>query len=653
MIKCNKYLYFSVGIFLSTVVLANDADGLVDTELEKLLQLDIEELTLVNVASKRSEAIEDAPGIITVVTAEEIQRYGYRNLRDILDRQIHIQIVGSNLSPHGRISMRGSTFTHTDNTVLLLINGRPIRDANSVTNNHDLYEAYPVETIKQMEIIRGPGSVLYGTNAFAGVINIVTKDAPDSPSANLAFSYGSFDTRKANLSGGGKWDDFEFFGSLKTFNESGDNFDNYIDEFGTAGTYKTGSEGEFAFLNAKYKEFTLNAFHSDSSIDNLRSTLVFPASEINSERQYIDLGYYHRLTINWDVSANFLYHHYHHDFPINAVPVTAVNDADNYFAEISSNLILTDELHILAGGSYNLLDGHILLGNIGFNTNTISAYLQADYWLFDWLKLIGGIQYNEPKQLSGDYSPRAGVVARLNREWGMKFMYGKAFREASPIERFVNVPQLLGNPNLEPETIETFDAQIFYTGNRGSFSATYFHSEQELIDRVGITPQRLENLGDVTFDGFELEGKWLFGHSLSFLGNLAYQTNEHSDGQNDATYAPDWMVKTGLSYESERGYTFSLFNSYFAASTLQNQDINPSVANVNPEADGYNLLTANLDLDPGEFFNNQAWSRIKLSVYGDNLLDEDIFFPSISRVTVNSIPHHQGRGVYATFSIDF
>ena len=208
------YTAIFLSCYLPNLWAAKTANSPPDKELQELLQLDLEKLAMVSVASKRQEQIQDAPGIITVVTAEEIERYGYRNLRDILDRQTHMQIIGSNVFPHGRVSLRGSSLTHTDNTVLSLLNGRPIRDGSSVSNNHDFYASFPVESIKQIEIIRGPGSVLYGSNAFAGVMNIITKDAPENPEVSASISYGSYTSRKGTMTYRGQWDDFEVTGSV-------------------------------------------------------------------------------------------------------------------------------------------------------------------------------------------------------------------------------------------------------------------------------------------------------------------------------------------------------------------------------------------------------------------------------------------------------
>ena len=143
-----NYLLFLLLIPASTVFAGNSnpKNGLPDKELEELLSLDLDKLTKITVASKREENVKEAPGIITVVTADEIARYGYRNLRDILDRQTHLQVIGSNLFPHNRTTIRGVAFTHTDNNVLLLLNGRQFREPTSTSTNHDIYAAFPVES---------------------------------------------------------------------------------------------------------------------------------------------------------------------------------------------------------------------------------------------------------------------------------------------------------------------------------------------------------------------------------------------------------------------------------------------------------------------------------------------------------------------------
>ena len=104
------------------------APSIASPELGRLLELDLEQLLTIKVVSKRDENISQAPGIVSVITESDIRRFGYRNLRDILNRQTSLQIVGSNLFPHNKATIRSVTTSHVDNNVLIQLNGRPIRE---------------------------------------------------------------------------------------------------------------------------------------------------------------------------------------------------------------------------------------------------------------------------------------------------------------------------------------------------------------------------------------------------------------------------------------------------------------------------------------------------------------------------------------------
>jgi len=95
-----------------------------------------------------------------------------------------------------------------------------------------------------------------------------------------------------------------------------------------------------------------------------------------------------------------------------------------------------------------------------------------------------------------------------------------------------------------------------------------------------------------------------------------------------------------------------LFNSFFGDPT-QVSEIDPTAAEVNPPAEDYNLLTANINLDTNKVFGLEGWPDTTLSLYGDNLLDENIFFPDFNRKNTNSLPHHAGIGFYGTLSVGF
>jgi outer membrane receptor for ferrienterochelin and colicins len=620
-----------------------------DREMELLLALGVEDLLTVSIASKKEENIKSAPGIVTVISADEIARYGARNLRDVLDRQTSIQVIGSDFFPHNKSALRGVSSTHADSNVLILLNGRPLRESTVSSLNHDIYAYFPISSLQKIEIIRGPGSVLYGTNAFSGAINLVTKSAPETPSGTASITYGSFGTKQTQINGGGKWGDLELTGAVQTVNNKGDGRSDINGEFGTSGTYEMGDDGRQLMLNLAYRGFTVNALHSDVKSDSLQSVYVLPSTVQNYQRQFIDIGYQHAMTHDWSLAANFSFHGVESSLDTDTTPP---GKQRSYLYELTSTSRLTERLNVIVGATYRSYGDNSTVAE--FSTHDKSMYTQWDYQAFDWLKVIGGMQYNKPESISADVSPRIAFIAQINDKWTSKVMYGKAFREASGTERFLNVPGVIeGNEMLSPETIKTFDIQFSRQDHNSLVSLTYFHSlHEDLISRVSGSPTTTINDGDIKYDGIELEWKWQVNKQWELLGNASYQTNERNDGADDMTYAPDLMIKTGVSYDSLKGMQLSVFNSYFAESTLQNDQWN-TVTSFNNEAKSYNLLTANIRFNLGKVLNNPSFSKAIFSVYGDNLLNQDIYFPSISRTSVNSIPHHAGRGVYATIEIGF
>ena len=619
----------------------------VSDDFDQLLAMNLDQLMNISIVSKREENIQEAPGIVTVVTAKDIRRYGYRNLRDILNRQTHIQVMGSNLFPHNKVVMRGVNSSHVDSNVLLQINGRPIRETNLSSINHDVYSLFPVEAIEKIEIIRGPGSVLYGTNAFSGVINIVTARA-DSANKVVATG-GSFNTGQIQAVGGGVDSGVEMFGALNLADTQAGAFSDISDQEGTRSEYPQGYRGVQGVFTVKYNGFSMNGLVSNSETDNVRSVFVYPATEHEFDRYYIDGGYRHPINDNWDVTANLTYHETRSlltTLPGQTNP-NSTGNSKTYLAEVVSQAAVSTELNLLAGANVEKSTGE---GDTNFETISESIYGQLDYQFNRWIKLIAGAQYNKPDEVGGDWSPRLGAIFNLNENWGVKMLYSSAFRDASPLERFIDVPTVRGDSALKPEMIDTLDLQLFYYRGQHAFAVTYFHSKQhDIITRQPGTPVQIINGGSITFDGIELEGRWQASDQLSFLGNASYQTNETDSGEKDVTYAPDVLVKGGMLYEHTRGLDMGLYGSYFAASTLQND----SALHDNPNPSSYVLLTLNVEANLGQLFNSAQLNPFSVALYGDNLLDEEIFVPSINRTQVNSLPHHGGRGWYLSLRGDF
>ncbi len=170
---------------------------------ESYLGMSLEELleTRVVTPSKRSEGIGDAPGIISIVSRQEIAGFAALNLGQVLNRVTGAAYLTANVFSDNVVSLRGASTTPYNNHVLILLNGRPVRDPISGGLNSALLAAFPLRSIERIEIIRGPGSVLYGSCAYAGVINIITRSATQpGVGVEVELGYGSQGTLNQSLS---------------------------------------------------------------------------------------------------------------------------------------------------------------------------------------------------------------------------------------------------------------------------------------------------------------------------------------------------------------------------------------------------------------------------------------------------------------------
>ena len=146
-------------------------------------------------ASKRLEHVSEAPSVVSIVSEDDIKRYGAVNLHDVLNRVPSLQVLNSTANPNNMVTLRAASNQHYPNRILFLIDGRPVRDSYGGHLNYGLFTHYPVSNIQQIEVIRGPGSVLYGTNAYAGIVNIISKESCEGGCSAVQTTYGSFNRR--------------------------------------------------------------------------------------------------------------------------------------------------------------------------------------------------------------------------------------------------------------------------------------------------------------------------------------------------------------------------------------------------------------------------------------------------------------------------
>lgn len=628
-------------------------EGIADVPLdfEALSRLELVDLARiqVTVASKREERLADAPGVVSILTKREIRALGGNNLMDILNRAPGLQAIGSHFYPHS-ISIRGQMFAHSNNDVQFLINGRPHRTSWNGGTSERLLLGFPISAIERIEIIRGPGSVLYGTGAFSGVINIITRKADDLRHGYGSLSYGSQDSAGLDAASGAVGKSGEVTASVRSFITDGGEFA-ATDEAGVTDSAERSQEDFGALVTSHWQRFSVNALYTDVQLDNiLGGPPLWPAGTHNTRHVFLDFGYGAPVSAKWRVDGHITYNDFGLSF-VDTPPVTEDRESEDTLFELTADGALRDNLRLLIGGTYEDIRGTISTDN-RYASDRASLYAQADYEPADRVKLTFGLQWNKVEQTTSDVLPRVSMVSRLSRRWGTKLLYGEAFRSAVATERFLSTLALRGNPSVKPERIATAEAQLFNTADNYFVAATYFQSKiSDLIDRVpaGGGQFVIGNQGEIDSRGAELEGKVKVSPVLELFGSLGYQENENGNGI-DASLAPTYMAKLGMIHEAQGRYSVGIFDNYFSDPTPV-REANPAVAEVNPEAKGYHLLTAQVRVNLRWLRDSPGTHPVSVLVYGDNLLDEEIYYPEFNRRNINSMPIAGGRAFYAKFEI--
>jgi outer membrane receptor for ferrienterochelin and colicins len=607
--------------------------------------------------SKKAETLAESPGIVDVITARDIEQFGAKNLYEVLQRATSVFMTGSFLFPRNVASIRGNLQNHEDNHVLVLINGRPFRDVTAGGVNVSIYTAFPIHTIDHIEVIRGPGSVLYGTNAFNGVINIVTKD-PDKPTLYASTLNGSHGWQSYSAAAGSGNEAEAGYAGATYSRQLGWPFSATEDVVAQppldTDTARWGEDNFGAFAMYRNGNLAANVFAARATEEQLGPAGDWPSRRLDDPRVFCDFGYLLELDDWQSIQTNFTYNFDGVNFPA-SVPGLPFNTRSNsYLIESTYRVDLTDDLGFMLGG---LVDFHEGIASIPPLLDPIpeyreiwyGVYMQMEYQALEWLKLVGGMQANLPGDIKSGIVPRFGAIATLSERWTGKFLYGQAFRSPYQIERSIFVPGILvGNPGLIPETIQTFDLQLAYRTEDFRLAATYFHSDYfDIITRSSTIPQLYSNGGRMAFDGVELENDWELNDNWRCMGSMTYQTNLR-DGVRDTTSAPNWMAKMGLNYHTDDGWNVGMFDTFFG-----DQTVPASAVPLNADPQAYHLVSLNTTLDLDRRLGWSTGHSMQLQFLIQNLFDERIDHVEFERELINSFPAGPGRTYYGGVSVQY
>lgn len=637
-------------------------ENLYELSLEDLLNIEIG----VTSASKRLEKIAEAPAVISVVTAEEIALFGGQDLGDVLSRMLGVQTHNTHVNGVNFIGIRSDQPAVADNShVLVLLNGSAFSQDSyngGIFNNANT-AAVPINAIARIELIRGPGSVLHGSKAFQGIINIVTKDREDD-SGSLAAGRGQMDTEFYKAEVSIERGDFSLMVKAMRVNTDGPEL-----TWSAGGTINRLTENMIednfgVLLTTKYKNIKATMWYGETDQGSTRINPI--ASEVvrgywRNKKYFANLAYDKELNKHWKLSTKLALNG--HRSGISLWQEDGGPEVEYESDDQSIELNLMGELH---NGS-NLLLGSIVSRLTGATPGAIapvedwqdiwwSLYAQYDYQVKDWMKLTLGGQYNKTEENS-KFVPRLGSVMQFTPTLGMKLLYGEAYRSPTTAEKGVNIPaiNLFGNPSIKPETIQTVDIQFYYHKDSRQAALTFFRSRQrDLITRftsdAGIISFR--NEGEVTIKGIELEGKSVFYEDWFFTGGLSYQTNRDSNNFKNFTMQPNWEARLGLGY-TVKNFSLGFYDIYKGAyqeATLRE----PSYADLNPSSTSFHNISLNMTLQLSAFFDSGVLKKSSVIINASNLLNKEVFLPTLTgESSANTAPAEEGRAIFVEFKFVF
>lgn len=425
-------------LLLSLAFLASSA-GAVEREL--LLLMDI---PMVVTAAKMEQPINEAPATIEVVTEQEIERYGLRTLADVLRLVPGIDMAS--IINQMYFCPRGLNAKRANSSVLCLMDGHPY---NEITRGTIDPFWVSLVNVKRIEIIKGPGSALYGANAFAGVINIITKDAADVKRPVVAAGAGTNLTQQTS-----------FLTSVPGCDTVLSGWRYYTDSLEGRTVSGNNDDREDIKLTAKTRCGGLTV--EGDYYQGETGVVINPDYRGKLRQSYAALDY--DRVVSDAVSLKLLSHMVSVYQRIDYEGLgTLVADGTRGGLEGQMNWKPAAGHTVVCGAEWKneLNDSEVMQGKKTITTGAF--YAQEEARPTDWLIVTLGGRYDIPSAFDNVFSPRANAVVKLSERTTLKFAYGEAFRAPNFFELYIDVItvsnglnyHMKGNDQLKPERIKT------------------------------------------------------------------------------------------------------------------------------------------------------------------------------------------------------
>ncbi|MBI3131485.1 MAG: TonB-dependent receptor [Acidobacteria bacterium] len=529
--------------------------------------------TPVITAARREQAVKEAHSTLRVFTASDLRVLGATTLAEALKLVAGLDVYFEYDQMKTSVGTRGLKGDLVSKRMLFLLDGRPMN--LPVNGDFDFDMRLPLNFVKQVEIIRGPGSSLYGANAFLGIVNIRTQSPKNDGffyDGAVGMRAGSFGERALDFSLAHRFSDdaaFAFWGTSSQADEYGILRKWYGSTLpATTADISEGYRLGDVRTNWSFKHLTFTGGVTSSGVDHNNKGQYTRDSAVATSQtredalrsRFADLAYQRDFGKAWDLGLHAYFNVYVNDRLYSRGDITGSTPRNLLGKETLWGLQAQaqwkpkETFRLLFGGDYAVKasDNNQRTYLQNARTREAAIFVEAGWKPLPWLDAVAGGRYDRHSEFAGQFSPRASFIASFLREGRARISYATAFRAPTFTELFLTASK--GLP-LRPETIRTLEASLSYVFGGVKVSATAFDNRvKEQITYVTTALCYGNQADEVHSRGLEVEAEAvLAGRWRPFLAATLQNTGSDVPGDkyaNQLVAAPRRKLAGGLMFRT-------------------------------------------------------------------------------------------------------
>jgi len=594
--------------------------------------------TIIVTGSRVTDLLGDIPNSASVIGLGDIEMQNHADVLDYLRNVPGLQVT----QPGGRggiasVFIRGGE----PNFTMVLIDGVRVNDPNNTRGGSFDFSTLNVDDIERIEIVRGPQSAIYGSDALAGVINIITKGRADELGAGIHAEAGEDDYQRAALEVSGPTTDTGGFAlRVATVDDGEATPGNTFESNSVTGklSFGTGEDWDLRFFG-RYSDNEGTSFPEDSG--GYGFAVIREQDRKSSEDSSLGIAGGIGLAADWRL--NFTASRFDHEDSYispgvapgvrDPVPPNGADselDRTTYTAHLVGDI--TPELRTTFGLDYydeegasdgfvEFFPGFSIPAGFSIDRSVTGYFGEFRYEPTAGLKLLGSIRHDAPDEEPGETTTKLGALYDFNDgrttlrvNWGEGFKLPSFFALASP---------LVGNPDLKAEKSESADLGITQRWMDGRLTSTFTIYRNEFTDLIDFDPVNFTNVNRTAVEaqGAEFEMDYRPTNALSLYAEVLYLDIDVKDVQHQLRQRPDWRGSASARWKPADRWQLQVTWLYVG------ETWDSSIPTGGLVLDGYHRV------DAAATWSADASFDVVLAV--DNVLDEDygeaIGFPSPGR----------------------